>query len=169
MAEKFDIYTIKKEKTGRVGTRGLPLLDGDYRFVVRVVLCNKKGNQLLIQQRAANTSSWPNYWDFTAGGGVLAGENLKETAEREVFEEIGLELDLAAVKSQLTVAFEEGWEEVFFVRTDVDLTALTLQKEEVATVKWATQAEIQALLNEEIFIPRVYAAHIFDYIEFYEK
>ena len=47
---------------------------------------------------------------------------------------------------------------------DVDPAALQLQEDEVETVRWATQAEIEAMIADGSFIP--YQKGLLDYLFF---
>lgn len=55
------------------------------------VLVFNDGGELVLQLRAANDDSFPNHWDFSAGGGIEAGEDSKFSAQRELREELGIE------------------------------------------------------------------------------
>jgi len=54
---------------------------------------NDRG-ELALQLRAANDDSFPSHWDFSAGGGIDAGEDEKLSAERELQEELGINAKL---------------------------------------------------------------------------
>lgn len=81
------------------------------------------------------------------------GDSSQTAAEREVLEEIGLKLDLQGVRPHLTVNFDYGFDDIYLVEQDVDITALTLQESEVQRVKWATMEEIFDLIDRGVFIP----------------
>ena len=57
-----------------------------------VVIFNDRG-ELALQLRAVHDDSFPSHWDFAAGGGIDEGEEEKQSAEREVHEELGVEVD----------------------------------------------------------------------------
>lgn len=164
--EQFDIYNSRKLKNGELGVRGTPLKNGQYRYVVRVIIFNLKGDKVLIQQRQASKSSWPNFWDFTAAGGLLAGESLAEGAGRELFEETGIVYDFSETPSRMTVRFYEGWSEIFLIQRDIEINNLKLQNSEVQTAKWVSEPELLKLINTGKFIPFHYAKNIFDYLRF---
>ena len=149
--ERWDIYTADRVKTGRTWPRGTELKDGDYHLVVHVCLFNKQG-QMLIQQRQPFKEGWPNMWDLSVGGSATAGDTSQTAAERELFEELGLSLSFEGRRPQLTVPFEVGFDDYYLIETEVDLTTLTLQEEEVQTVKWATEDEIITGIREGVFI-----------------
>ena len=143
----------------RYGKKG----PGEYRTVVHVCLFNPAG-QLLIQQRTRSKFIWPGRWDVTVGGGVDAGETSRQGAEREVREELGLDMDLSALRPSVTVNFDGGFDDFFLVERQVDIASLHLQEEEVAQVRWADWPEVERLLDSGEFIvyPKSFLRFLFD-------
>lgn len=150
--EIWDLYDRDRIPTGETHQRGKPLPQGRYHMVVHVVIFNTKG-EMLIQQRQPFKEGWPNLWDITVGGSAVAGDSSRTAAEREVLEEIGLPLDLSGEQPRLTVPFDVGFDDIYILTRDVDLTALRLQESEVQAVKWADEAEVLAMLSDGRFIP----------------
>ena len=150
--EIWDLYDRDRRPTGETHERGKPLPEGRYHMVVHVVIFNTKG-EMLIQQRQPFKEGWPNLWDITVGGSAVAGDNSRTAAEREVLEEIGLPLDLSGEQPRLTVPFDVGFDDIYILTRDVDLTKLRLQESEVQAVKWADEAEVLAMLSDGRFIP----------------
>lgn len=151
--EMFDIYTENREKTGRTIERGNKLNTGDYRLVVHACILNSKG-EMLIQQRQPFKSGWANMWDITTGGSVIEGETSKQAVQRELFEELGIDIDFSDIRPQFTINFEEGFDDIYIIeRDDIDINTLNLQYEEVQCVKWASMREIEEMLHKGIFIP----------------
>lgn len=160
--EYMDIYTSEKKQTKKIRARDCAMDYGDYRFVVSVLIFNSSG-ELLIQKRQSSKKSWANWWDYTASGAVIAGESFYQAAERELLEETGIRVSLKDTPSRLTVSFEEGWNELYFVTKDVALNELVLQDDEVSEMKWITEAEYLTMLSESEFIPYIYAQSIYDF------
>lgn len=151
--EIFDIYTENREKTGKTIQRGAKLNNGDHRLVVHCCILNSKG-EMLIQQRQPFKSSWANMWDITAGGSVVSGETSKQGVQRELFEELGIDIDFSNIKPHLTINFENGFDDYYIIhKDDIDIATLNLQYEEVQCVKWATLSEIKEMIHNGIFIP----------------
>ena len=61
----------------------------EYHNVVDILIFNDK-HQLALQKRASSDKSFPSHWDFSAGGHIDQNEEVQKTAEREIFEELGL-------------------------------------------------------------------------------
>lgn len=153
MQEIWDVYDEERQKTGRTMVRGDAFREGEYHLVVHVCVMNARG-EMLIQQRQPFKQGWSNMWDVTAGGSAVAGDSSYEAAEREVFEEIGLRLDLSDVRPWMTMHFDYGFDDWYVVNVeDVDLGSLVLQESEVQAVKWASCDEILAMRASGEFIP----------------
>lgn len=150
--EIWDLYDINRNKIKRTAVRGAELQSGDYHLVVHVCIFNSKG-EMLIQQRQPFKEGWPNMWDITVGGSAVAGDTSQTAAERELYEEIGLKLDLKQIRPHLTINFERGFDDIYLIEENVALNTLTLQYEEVQNVKWASQVEILAMIRNGEFIP----------------
>ena len=150
--ELFDLYTRDRVKTGRTMVRGDKVPEGLYRLVVHVCIFDPEG-RMLIQQRQPFKKGWSNMWDITVGGCAVAGDTSQDAAEREVREEIGLELDLQDERPTMTTTFDGGFDDYYVLTRDVDLSSLHLQYEEVQTVRWAEKEEILRMIDDGLFIP----------------
>ena len=85
MAEYFDVLKENGEYEGRIETREICHEKGLWHKAVAMFMINSKG-QVLLQKRSANKKMWPNMWDMTAGGHVLAGDFGFEAIIREIQE-----------------------------------------------------------------------------------
>lgn len=150
--EMWDLYDIDRRKTGETHVRGERVPQGRYHMVVHVVIFNSRG-EMLIQQRQPFKEGWPNMWDVTVGGSAVQGDDSRTAAQREVMEEIGLALDLTGMLPKLTIPFSCGFDDIYTLVMDVDLSSLTLQESEVQAVRWADEAEIQQMIADGRFIP----------------
>lgn len=150
--ELWDLYDIDRRKTGERHVRGERVPQGRYHMVVHVVVFNSRG-EMLIQQRQPFKEGWPDMWDVTVGGSAVTGDNSRTAAMREVREEIGLALDLTGELPKLTIPFSCGYDDIYTVVKDVDLTSLTLQESEVQAVRWADEQEIHRMIADGRFIP----------------
>ena len=150
--EIFDLYTKDRVKTGDTILRGTKVPDGKYRLVVHIAVFNDKG-EMLIQHRAKDKDKYPNLWDFSAGGSVVAGENSSQGASRELFEEIGIKHNFSDTIPSFSVNFESGFGNFYIFYTDLDISDLVFQKEEVQDAKWASKEEILNMLLSGEFVP----------------
>lgn len=150
--EIWDVHDMHRKKTGRTMVRGDEFAEGDYHLVVHVCIFNAKG-EMLIQQRQSFKQGWPNLWDVTVGGSAVKGDTSQTAAERELYEELGIEIDLQGVRPNFTINFNDGFDDVYLIEREVNLEDLKLQYEEVQDAKWATQDEIRKMIETGEFIP----------------
>lgn len=150
--ELFDLYNADRKPLGSTMIRGENQPQGTCRIVVHCCLFSSEG-KMLIQRRQDFKEGWSGMWDITCGGSAVAGENSDEAVKRELFEELGIKIDFSKTRPVLTVHFDHGFDDIYTAIKDVDISTLTLQKEEVAEVKWATEDEINVMVNEGSFIP----------------
>ena len=149
--EYIDIYDRNKKLTGKTVERGTALKDDEYRLVVHVCIFNSK-NEMLIQKRQPFKKGWSGKWDISVGGGVQSGESSSIAAQREVEEELGVDVDLGNVRPFVCVSFVNGFDDYYSVRTDMDLDGFTLQPEEVEKVMWADKDTVLDMIDNESFI-----------------
>lgn len=161
--ELVDLYDEDRVPLGRTAERYGKKAPGEYRVVVHVCVFDSRGC-LLIQKRTDNKAIWPGRWDLSAAGGVDAGETSRQGAEREVREELGCTLDLTGKRPVATVNFSAGFDDFYIVERDLDISALTLQAEEVAEVRWAAEEEVLSMLDAGTFItyPRSFLQFLFE-------
>lgn len=150
--ELWDVYNRDRTKTNKTMIRGDKFERNSYHLVVHACIFNANG-QMLIQQRQPFKSGWANLWDITVGGSVISGEGSQAAIERELFEEIGLKIDLQNVRPHLTINFDMGFDDVYLIEREVDTDKLKLQYEEVQRVKWASMDEIYQKIEDGTFIP----------------
>jgi len=150
--EFWDIYDVNRIKTGNIIKRGDNLDKNAYHLVVAVCVFNSDG-EMLIQQRQHDKIGWPNKWDITAAGSATEGEHSSLAAGRELFEEIGLDIDFTDKRPVLTVNFSRGFSDYYCMEKDVALDDLVLQEEEVQDVRWATRETIHKMIENGEFIP----------------
>jgi O-acetyl-ADP-ribose deacetylase (regulator of RNase III)/isopentenyldiphosphate isomerase len=133
--------------------------DGDWHVAAHVWIVTPDG-RVLLQRRSHLKENWPGYWDVSAAGHLSSGESPVEAAVRETFEELGLriapsELEHIAVVREESVLRDGTYidnevHEVFVVYRDVDLSALTLQADEVDDVMLVT---LDAMRSVEPLVP----------------
>lgn len=179
MEEFFDVLNEKGNFTGKTESREKCHKDGLWHKAVVVFIINSK-NQVLLQRRSPNKRMWPNMWDVTAGGHVLAGEFGFEAIIREAKEELGIELnknEMTFLGSSISTnnkadIINKHFNEYYIVNKDLDETRLTLQKEEVSEVKWIDKNDIiQKIKNnyDEITDKEGCWEYLMKYYEWKEK
>ena len=150
--ELWDVYDVNRNKTGKTMVRGENFEEGAYHMVVHICIFNSKG-EMLIQQRQPFKEGWPNLWDITVGGSAVQGDSSQTAAERELQEELGISLNLQGIRPNMTINFDRGFDDIYVIEKDIDLSELKLQYEEVQNAKWATKEEILEMIKAGQFIP----------------
>lgn len=149
--EIWDLYDVDRKLTGKTMIRGEKTPVGYYRLVVGICIFNSKG-EMLIQKRQPFKSGWSGMWDITVGGAAVAGDDNRTAAEREVREELGLEISLAGIAPKVSFTFDSVFADFYLINMDVDLDGLSLQYEEVEKVRWAGKEEIHKMIDSKEFI-----------------
>ncbi len=150
--ELSDLYTKKREKTGKTIVRGEVQPKGLYRLVVHVCVFDSDG-KMLIQQRQPCKREWPDMWDLTVSGGVAFNEDTQQAAQRELNEELGLDISFENTSPNISIRCDKVFSDVYIAEKNIDITKLSLQKEEVKGVKWASKDEIFQMIDNGLFIP----------------
>lgn len=127
---------------------------GVYHKPVWIWILNKKG-EILLQKRAATKKWLPNKWDSSATGHVCSGETMVQGCKREVFEELGIMSDESNFKFWGEYIADSVWEigQIFMLESNVDISQLKIQIEEVSEVKWFNFDEFKAMLYSDDFVP----------------
>ena len=150
--EIYDLYDADRVPLNRTAVRGKGVPENCYHIVIHICIFSSSG-EMLIQKRQKGKANWPDFWDLSVGGTVSAGERSGKGAERELHEELGLDLPLRNMRPYLTIHYETGFDDVYVLTHDVAVSDLSLQQEEVQEAKWATLAEIESLLDAGQFVP----------------
>lgn len=145
--ELWDILDPSGNRTGRKMVRGQRrLLSGEYHLVVHIWPFNSNG-QLLIQRRAGTCKLMPNEWAAT-GGSAVSGEESIAAAMRELHEEIGIKAEPEELLFAQRLKRKNSFLDVWFVKADVDIHSLRLQKEEVSEVRWISEDRLNHLVKQ---------------------
>ena len=159
--ELWDLYDQDRNKINKTHQRGQPLPKGTYHLVVHVCLFNDKG-ELLIQRRQPFKHGWSGMWDISVGGSAVQGDDSRRAAEREVKEELGIDIDLSNEMPRFSINFESGFDDYWMIPYNGNIDDLKLQESEVAEVCWADEEKITSLLKQGAFIPYFFIDKIFD-------
>lgn len=148
--EYWDIYDKDGNFTGRKKGKYEKWDKDEYHLATEVWVINSK-KQILIQQRSEKCQLLPGIWALTTVR-VVSGETTRQGCIRELKEELGIEAkeeECNLVKSLLKNRLGMIWD-IYFLRKDVELEDVTLQKEEVSTVKLVNTDEFRDMLKEGI-------------------
>ena len=152
--DKVDVYNRNRELTGKTKDRN-DLGKGEDRISTHIWIIDEE-NKLLVQKRTANSRKFPNMWSQT-GGGVLAGENSKDTVKRESKEELNLEVKDNEIYYIGSYVRKKDIVDVWLVKKEeqIEIKNLKLQKEEVADVKMVSFREFDEMIKSGIVVPSI--------------
>lgn len=150
MSELFDVLNEHGEYTGKIVSRDECHQKGLWHKAVVVFIVSNDNQKILLQQRSKTKKLWPNLWDITAGGHVLAGELGYQAVIRETEEEIGVKLRKESLEFIGATTSENikgdminrHFNEYYIVHADIDMDDITLQTEEVQDIQWFDKEEI---------------------------
>lgn len=148
--EKWDILNSRGDTVGKVAVRGqTPLKSGEYHLVVHIWVISADG-RLLVQRRSDSKKLMPGEWAAT-GGSAICGETSFCAAQRELLEELGLRLVARQSKCMTRIKKRNAFVDLWFTKSDVDVSSLTLQSSEVACAKWVTKKELMQMVDSGEF------------------
>ena len=131
--------------------RGETISKGLYHLVCEVLVRHTDGDYLLMQ-RDLNKDIYPGFYEATAGGSALNGENKFDCIKRELFEETGIVCD--DFKEFACYVFDDDncLFHCFLCTTDCDKNNIKLQKGETISFKWICEKEFIQFVNSDKMI-----------------
>lgn len=153
--EIWDAYDNHRNLVNHTLIRDTPIPEGLYHLVVEVIVQHEDGS-ILFMQREATKASYPSYFEATAGGSALKGEDSLTAALRETVEETGIQLNVGDCQPvhQFTNHEHACHFDIFLAKTTVDKKAIQLQKGETASFIWVTPTDLRDFLQTYLVIPR---------------
>lgn len=144
--ELLDVYDDNGVKTGKVVKRGVK--DSSFNkgehIAVSIIYIENDNDEFLIQR----TSRQKGGIYSSTGGHVNHNEKPIDTIKREVKEELGIDIgddniiDLGYINFDFPIRF------VFYLKRNIDLNNIVLQKEEVESVSYMTCNEIINIIEK---------------------
>ena len=161
--ELFDICDSEGNPTGQTRERSVAHRYGTPHRTAHVWIAREnldKTVDILLQKRSANKDSFPGCYDISSAGHIPAGCDWKESALRELSEELGIEAAPEDLEYAGKVRTEFHGEfrgkpfhnieisAVYLYRKPVDETKLALQASEVEAVRWMNLRECIRAVEE---------------------
>ncbi|MCR5250422.1 MAG: HAD-IIB family hydrolase [Lachnospiraceae bacterium] len=141
--ELWDLYDREGKRTGETWERKPgnyeKIPEGRYHLVSDILIRHKDGTYLLTK-RHPGKDVYPGFWEASAGGSALAGEEPLQAAKREMFEETGLVSDDFTL---VNVSFREPSHSMFYsylAVVDADKDSVRLQEGETTEYRWVDKA-----------------------------
>lgn len=158
MDEWVDIVDKFGKLTGKVCLKSEAHKQGYWHPCINIWLYNLQG-EVLIQKRVADKDTFPNLWDVSVAGHIGAGEIPIEAAQRELSEELGVEIPIEKFEeigsylsehTHLNDVIDREFHYVYIAELVVPIDTLILQAEEVADIELVPFTVLtNTWLNEE--------------------
>lgn len=143
--ELLDIYDDNGNKTGRIIERGdkSVKLSKNEHIAISVIFIENDNGEFLIQKTSKEKG---NIYSST-GGHVYSGETPITAIKREVKEELGIDISNDLIEEYGYILYDMLLRYIFYLKKNIDLNDVKLQKEEVDYVKYMTKEEIEKLID----------------------
>ena len=149
--EYFDVLDKNRKPLGYTKKRGEELEESEYNTGIEIWIFNDK--KLLLTQRSIEKSH-PLEWEVP-GGCSQKGETSIDTLEREVKEEIGVDIN-NEYKLLGTELYKKQFVDMYKSNIKVDLSKVKLQAEEVSDIKFVTKEEFLEMAKNDKIVKSVY-------------
>lgn len=144
--EKWNAYTKDGRITDTELIRGEPIPKGLYHLVCEVLVRHEDGSYLCMK-RSMEKPNYPGYYEATAGGSALMGEDKLQCVRRELFEETGIIGDRFEEVGYTIDEENQCLMHSFVCCVNCDKRAIRLQAGETEDYKWMTEAEFIEFLH----------------------
>ena len=147
--EIWDGYLIDGTLANHDLVRGEPIPKGLYHLVSEILVRHVDGDYLLMR-RDLRKPNYGGYYEATAGGSALKGEDKVSCAIRELSEETGIcsnnLQEIGRHTSHDTIYYN------FLCVTDCDKSSISLQAGETMSYKWISENDFIAFVNSNEMI-----------------
>lgn len=151
--ELWDGYDYKLTKTGDILVRGQDIPKGLFHLVVEAVIEATDGS-ILFMKRDSQKPTYPSYYESSAGGSALLGEDSLTAITREIKEETGLQVAKLTFFRESVKPEHHSIYHHFHALFDGDKDSVALQESETTDYKWVAKEDLQAFIQKELVIPK---------------
>lgn len=143
--ELLDVYDNDLKLTGKVIKRGdnKEVLGKDEHIAISVIFLQNEKGEFLLQRTSKEKFSKV----ASTGGHVQHGETPYTAIIREVGEEIGLDISKDNVQYIGYLLYDMPIRHIYYLKKDIDISKLKLQKEEVEKVMYLSVDEIMKYID----------------------
>lgn len=147
--ELWDGYLIDGTLANQDLARGEPIPKGLYHLVSEILVRHIDGDYLLMRRDMRKTN-YGGYYEATAGGSALKGEDKVSCAKRELLEETGISsgnfMEIGQYTSRDTIYY------IFLCVTDCDKSSISLQEGETISYRWISENDFMTFINSNEMI-----------------
>jgi isopentenyldiphosphate isomerase len=142
-------FTIVDENDNVIGQKErADIKSEDIYRVSALWITDSKGN-ILLAKRALTKKNDPGKWGPAVAGTVEEGETYFSNIIKESGEEIGLHNISPVEGPKIRVRGEHNYfVQRYSIKVDLDISVFTIQKDEVAEIKWFSKQELKDQLQK---------------------
>ena len=164
--ELIDVLDENGKPTGEVEDRKEVYNKGLWHKSSHIWIINDN-NELLVQKRNPNKSTFPNLWAISVAGHVDSGETSRETAVRELKEEVNLDVNEGELEYLFTIKRIQPYkdhslkvfDDVYLLHRNIDVDETKLQVEELTDIKYVYYE----------YLEKIFKDHDKDYVPYTEE
>ena len=158
--ELLDVYNDDGKKTGRVVERDSDLSsfkEGEH-IAVAIIFIENHHHEFLIQK----TSKEKGGCYSSTGGHVVHDEDPIDSIKREIEEELGIDVKKESIIDLGYLSFDFPIRFIFYLKKDISIEDIVLQKEEVENVSYMSEEKIKDIIKNGLMLKS--HAKVFEYI-----
>ena len=153
--ELLDVLDENGNKTGEVEDRSEIYKKGLWHRSCHVWIVNDN-KEILVQRRNPNKNTFPNMWAISVAGHVDSGETSRDTAVRELKEELNLDVDPNELEFLFTIkrlqsyndSYLRVFDDVYLLHRNIDVEDTKLQVEELTDIKYVYYEYLEKIFKE---------------------
>lgn len=150
--ELWDAYSKDEELVGSTLARGEEIPQGLYHLVCEVLVRHTDGS-FLCMKRSVQKPNYGGWYEATAGGSALQGEDKWQCVERELFEETGILCRRFTEVARVREDTKQAFFHCFVCTVDCDKNSVQLQEGETEGYLWMCEDEFREFVNSDRMIP----------------
>ncbi|MBR3928675.1 MAG: NUDIX domain-containing protein [Clostridia bacterium] len=148
--EIWDGYFEDGTQAGIDLVRGEKIPQGLYHLVCEILVRHVDGDYLLMQ-RDFKKDNYPGFFEATAGGSALKGEDRDACAKRELKEETGITPE--ALSEIGRFVSKDTIYHTYLALSSLNKSSVRLQKGETVSYKWVSEAQFIEFVQSGNMIP----------------
>lgn len=153
--ELIDVLDELGNKTGIVETKEEIYKKGLWHRSSHIWIENDK-QELLVQKRNPNKQTFPNLWAISVAGHVDSGETSRQTAVRELKEEVNLDIKPDELEYLFTIkrvqpykdSYIRVFDDVYLLHRNIDVEKTKLQVEELTDIKFVYYQYLENIFKD---------------------
>lgn len=148
-SQKEEYLDIVDSSGNVIGQESRKVLHSDPQkthMAVNILIVNGKG-EVLVQQRSYAKKFGGGLWEVSAGGHVNAGEKPADAARRELFEELGIKVNLKLIAKKL-FRYEKQSELVYLFSGKYE-GQFSYDRNEIEELEWIKLDELEGFLRRK--------------------